>query len=77
MANTQKPSANKSKKPSAGARPKMTAPTKENNGPRLATRPTLVPQPSRTLASSNGTKDSEMDGAKDAETAALVASLRG
>jgi hypothetical protein len=42
----------------------------------MATRPALAPKPSQEHAL-NGARDSEMDGEKDTETAALIASLRG
>jgi hypothetical protein len=71
MANNRKPAANTSKKPAGGERLKA---TKENIRPRpsTATRSTLALKPTQTHASN----DSEI-GVKDAETAALVASLRG
>jgi hypothetical protein len=72
MANTRKPAP---KLPSANTRS-----TKENNQPRsfTATRVALAPKPFQTQASlSNGVKDSGMGNVKDAETAALLASLRG
>ena len=77
MANTQKPAANVSKQSSAGAQPKMTARMKENIqlNSSMSTRSALASKPSG-MNASNGAKDSKMDGAKDAKTAALIASLQ-
>ena len=70
MPNSRKPAANTSKKSTASARPKVS--TKENPPPRssTATRPTSASKPL-------GTQISSSNGAKDAETAALIANLRG
>jgi hypothetical protein len=74
MPKAQKPAAKTTKVPSASARPKVkvSANLKENSLPRLSTstRPTVDSKPLRTQPSSS-------NGAKDAETAALIANLRG
>lgn len=73
MPNTRKLPANTSNVLPASARPKVTVSAKENSSqPRLSTstRPTIGSKPL-------GTQTSSSNGAKDAETAALVANLRG
>jgi hypothetical protein len=77
MVNAQKPLAaakNMSKLPSAGTRGQPKASTKENNQPRssTATKPTLAAKPPP-----RQTRPFSSNGAKDPETAALVASLQG
>jgi hypothetical protein len=69
MPKSRKPAANTSKISTASARPKA---TKENPPPHSsrATRPTSASKPL-------GTQISSSNGAKDAETAALIAKLRG
>ena len=72
MANTQKPAANILKQPSAGAWPKVTAATKENENIQphssMATRPALALK-----CSLNSARDTKTD----IELAALIASLQG
>ena len=72
MANTRKPAANTPKQPSAGAQPKVTVATKENENiqPCLST----ATRPALTLKSSwSSVRDSKMD----IESAALIASSQG
>jgi hypothetical protein len=74
MANGRKPAANAGRKPTTSTKENVNIQARSST----AARPTSAPKPLRTHApSSNGAKIPEMRDAKDAETAALVASLRG
>ena len=78
MANAQKPAANISALPPAGAEQKATTRENSNIQPRssMAAKPTSALKPLQTQASlPNGAKVSEMGDAKDAESAKLVAKL--